>query len=281
MSKLKAVRKRILGVRSTRKITRAMQMVAAVQMRKAKDEADRQVLYLERVASTLGMALRGPSPKDPLLDPSGGRVPRACIVVAGERGLCGGFNASLFRFMDQHLEGDDPGPEAVFVWGRKGEEHFASHPKRLAWPAGPRPSHDLGAAWIRRQVVDLVREGRFGSFDLVYNRFVNPTLQRPAVEPLVPVPVTASDGEAPILEPDRETVLREVAIQHLEAAIDHALLETRAGEFSARMTAMDNATKNADEMIDQLTLKYNQARQGAITREILEVVAGAEAMTKG
>jgi len=280
MAKLKTIRRRIMSVRATKKITRAMQMVAAVQMRKAREQAERHRKYLDRIRTALSHARNGFDEQElPLVVKREGEGRPLFVLFAGERGLCGGFNHNLFRTAESVLNSAENENAGLVLWGRKGEEHFAATTRRLAWPAGERPRNPAEAVrWIGTQLVELYLTGGFDRVVLVRNHFVSPSVQKPIVEPLLPLSLPEALDQPIELEPDPKTVTEGILRLFLQAQIGQTLLETRAGELAARMAAMDNATKNADEMIDYLNLKYNQARQGTITKEILEVVSGAEAM---
>jgi len=286
MSKIKKIRKRIQSVKNTQKITRAMQMVAAVQMAKAKEEAEGQREYAGRVTDTLGLAAGGDEAySHPLLTPSEDEdLPVLLVVFAGEKGLCGGFNSAVFRKADAVIkERCSDGEIRLAVWGKKAEDHYAKKQEFFPWPSGQRPS-DLseGTIWLGEQIRAEFLKGNFKRVELVYSVFVSAMTQKPTVEQLLPMDLPPpGEDSLVILEPDRTTLVENLLELYLETKIGQVLLETKAGELGARMTAMENATRNADEMIDHLTLQFNKARQTAITKDILEVITGAEAMEAG
>ncbi len=282
MPSLKALRKRIATVRSTQQITKAMKMVAAAKLRRAQEAAERARPYAAKLADMFAAVAAGIEPEThPLL---ARREERRIdlLVVSSDRGLCGGYNANLFRhvagFLRQHA-----GQELAFVLvGRKGLEYYRRRGMRIV-------AHQLGilttppatmasglaaelAARFERQETDAVY--------LVYNRFRSAISQTPSVVPLLPVAAPAVDRPPAdyIFEPPRPELLARLLPRYLEALVSQALLEAIASEHAARMTAMDNATTNAADMIDALTRSMNRARQATITKELMEVVGGAEAL---
>jgi F-type H+-transporting ATPase subunit gamma len=281
MPSLKALRKRIATVRSTQKITKAMKMVAAARLRRAQDAAERARPYAGKLAETFAVVAAGIEPDaHPLL---ARREERRIdlLVLTSDRGLCGGYNANLLRFAEAFLR-ERGAAAAIAVVGRKGLEYYRRrgvtlvqhHVGVLGTPV-PELTRVLAAA-----VADRFVRGESDAVYLAYSRFRSAISQVPTVTPLLPV--KPPEGGAPavdyIFEPDRGALLDLLLPRYVEAVITQALLEAIASEHGARMTAMDNATTNASDMIGRLTLVMNRVRQAAITKELMEIVSGAEAL---
>ena len=281
MPSLKALRKRIATVRSTQQITKAMKMVAAAKLRRAQDAAERARPYAAKLSEMFTAVAAGiGSEAHPLL---AHRPERRLdlVVLTSDRGLCGGYNANLLRFAETFAR--ERGAEtATAVVGRKGLEYYRRRQARLFL-------HRLGilttppAALAADLAGELTRRFVAGESDavhLVYTRFRSAISQVPTSVPLLPV--AAPDSERLpieyIFEPERPALLARLLPRYIEILITQALLEAVASEHGARMTAMDNATRNAADMIDRLTLSMNRARQATITKELMEIVSGAEAL---
>ncbi|TMA59063.1 MAG: ATP synthase F1 subunit gamma, partial [Deltaproteobacteria bacterium] len=267
MPNLKALRKRIATVRSTQQITKAMKMVAAAKLRRAQEAAERARPYAAKLAEMFAAVAAGVEPDShPLL---ARREERRIdlLVMSSDRGLCGGYNATLFRHVGGWLRERTAQELAFVLVGRKGLEYYRRRPATMAATL----VSEL-AGRFERQETDAVF--------LVYNRFRSAISQTPSVVPLLPVaPPTVDRPPADyIFEPPRPELLARLLPRYLEALVTQALLEAIASEHAARMTAMDNATTNAADMIDTLTLSMNRARQATITKELMEVIGGAEAL---
>ena len=281
MPSLKALRKRIATVRSTQQITKAMKMVAAAKLRRAQEAAERARPYTEKLTEMFRAVAAGVEPEaHPLL----ARRPERrvdLLVLTSDRGLCGGYNTNLLRLADAFAR-ERAAEIALSIVGRKGVEHYRRRGGRilvhklgiLTTPA-PALAAELTAALTRRFVDDET-----DAVYLVYTRFRSVISQLPTVMQVLPV-ATPPEG-APtadyIFEPARPALLARLLPRYVEAVLTQALLEAVASEHGARMTAMDNATRNAGEMIDRLTLSMNRARQATITKELMEIVSGAEAL---
>jgi F-type H+-transporting ATPase subunit gamma len=288
MPSLKAVRIRIASVKSTQKITRAMKLVAAAKLRRAQDAIVAARPYANALAEAVSeVAARAGDSSHPML---GQRPIRRVAVVAltSDRGLCGGFNANVGRtaqrFIDEKLKKREAEEGQVVVVGRKGREYFRRRKVKIA--------HEFGGAAgdtaversreVALTAADDFNAGRVDAVYLAYNEFKSAISQRVVVAPLLPVapaPLAADASQTDFLyEPSKTELLSLLLPLYLENQIYRAILESVASEFGARMTAMENATNNATEMIDKLTLQYNRARQAAITKELMEIVGGAEAL---
>jgi F-type H+-transporting ATPase subunit gamma len=286
MATLQDIRRRIRSVQSTQKITRAMKLVAAAKLRRAQERILEARPYAFRMADLVGALVRGlGEDKHPLLARREG--PRKLyVVVTADKGLCGAFNSNIARRAVELLRGDAEGNATVLTVGRKARDFF----RRRPWPLrGERIGFldRLAFTDVRALAGELMRAYLADEVDevwLVFNEFRSVSVQRVAVERLLPIePPRAEPGaEGPavdyIYEPDPATILAALLPRHVEVQVYRALLESAAGEQGARMTAMEAASKNAQEMIGLLTIQYNKARQERITKELLDIVGGAEAL---
>ena len=292
MPSLKDLRNRINSVKSTQKITSAMKMVAASKLRRAQAQAEAARPYAERMERMLGAlaASVAGSPSAPkLLVGTGKDQVHLVIPVTADRGLAGAFNASIgraTRTLVRQLEAQGKTVKLLPV-GRKGRDYLrrelASRIIGEISYAGKRRLEFADAEAIAQRATALVESGEVDVVTIVYNRFRSVIAQIVTEQQLVPAPVAdrtaeAASGAAYDFEPDEETILARLLPQNLSVQIFRALLESAAGEHGARMTAMDNATRNAGDMIKRLTLNYNRARQANITRELIEIISGAEAI---
>jgi F-type H+-transporting ATPase subunit gamma len=288
MPSLKDLKIRIASVKSTRKITKAMQMVAAAKLRRAQEAAEAARPYAERMEEVLGNLASGvaASPSAPRLLGGTGREETHLLVVAtAERGLCGGFNSSIVRLARTHAtrllaEGKTV---KILTVGKKGREQLRRDlGKNLVGHVDLSQVRKLGyseAAAIAQDVLHRYEAGEFDVATLFYNRFQSVISQVPTARQLIPA--TFEPGEAGGLyeyEPEEEAILAELLPRGVATQVFTGLLENAASEQGARMSAMDNATRNAGEMIDRLTIVYNRSRQAAITKELIEIISGAEAL---
>ena len=292
MPSLKALRGRIVSVKSTQKITAAMKMVAASKLRRAQAQAEAARPYAQRMERMLASLAAGVtiSPSTPrLLAGTGRNQVHLLIPVTGDRGLAGAFNANigrLTRATARRLESEGKTVK-IFAIGRKGRDYLRREfPDNIVGDVNyvGRKSINFGdATAIAERVIALLEAGEFDVCTLVYNRFQSVIAQVPTETQLIPTPLPApvagADGSTFIeAEPDEESVLARLLPQNLAVQIYRAQLESAAGFFGSQMTAMDNATRNAGDMIKRLTLNYNRARQANITRELIEIISGAEAV---
>lgn len=285
MPSLQDIRRRIASVKGTQKITRAMKMVAAAKLRRAQDSLLRarpHAYALRGLAAQV--AARAGDTAHPLLSPGRGDTV-GLIVVTSDRGLCGGFNANIVNAAMRALRDGFAGrPVELVVVGRKGLEALRRRPCVI------RASHtgvfDKRASSAHARIIGAAAEdflsGRHAEVHCLYNEFKSAISQKVTVERLLPFDLP-DDGAAPtavpyLFEPDEASVLSALVTENLHVQMNRILLESAASEQGARMAAMDSATKNAGEVIERLTLKYNRARQDAITREVVEVVSGVEAL---
>jgi len=289
MPNLKDLKNRIGSVRSTRKITKAMQMVAAAKLRRAQDAAEAARPYAERmnaVMSGLAAGLAGSDQAPRLLAGTGSDQVHLLVVMTAERGLCGGFNSSIVRLARQKANELIAQGKTVKILtvGKKGREqlkrdmakHFVDHVdlsevKRIGYG---------DAQGIARDLIHRFDAGEYDVATIFFNRFQSVISQVPTAQQVIPA-VFDDAGEASTLydyEPSEEEILADLLPRGVATQIFTALLENGASEQGARMTAMDNATRNAGEMIDNLTIEYNRTRQAVITNELIEIISGAEAL---
>ncbi len=293
MPSLKDMRTRINSVRATRKITSAMKLVAGSKLRRAQEHAEAARPYAEKMAAmlaNLAQAVRGQGEAPPLLAGTGKEDVHLLIVATADRGLCGAFNSSIVRAARKRiLELREQGREVKIICvGRKGRDMLRREFGDLIVEfvdgiAGKRRIAFADAELIARKVLALYEAGGFDVATIVFNRFKSAMSQIVTFKQLVPVEppeAVAAEGVQPIyeFEPGEEAILEALLPRNLAVQIYGVLLENAASEQGARMVAMDNATRNAGEMIDRLTLRYNRQRQANITKELIEIVSGAEAV---
>jgi F-type H+-transporting ATPase subunit gamma len=293
MPSLKALRMRINSVKSTQKITSAMKMVAASKLRRAQQQAEAARPYAQRMArmlNTLAVSVADQPNAPPMLAGTGKDQVHLLIAVTADRGLAGAFNSSIGRATRTRARALEAQGKTVKILavGRKGRDYLRRElSSRIVGDisyAGKRRIEYADAQELADRITAMLFNGEFDVATLIYNRFQSVIAQVVTELQLVPVPAVQNanetDGSAalPEFEPDEETILNRLLPQALAVQTYTALLESAAGEHGARMTAMDNATRNAGDMIKRLTLNYNRARQANITRELIEIISGAEAL---
>ncbi len=290
MPSLKDLKTRIESVKSTRKITKAMQMVAAAKLRRAQEAAEMSRPYAERfnaVMAGLAASVGGSDSAPKLLSGTGSDQTHLLVVMTAERGLCGGFNsniAKLARTKAQELIAAGKTVKIVTV-GKKGRDaikrdlgdYFVDHVdltnvKRLGY---------ADAQGIAKDILARFDAGEFDVATLFFSKFQNVVTQIPTAQQIIPFEVPADYEASDTLydyEPDEEAILADLLPRGIATAIFSGLLENGASEQGARMSAMDNATRNAGDMIDRLTIEFNRSRQAVITNELIEIISGAEAL---
>lgn len=296
MATVQDIKRRLRSVRNTRKITKAMELVAAAKLRRAEGRIEALRPYAERMRELMiGTARATPSRGFPLLEARETIGSVAILPLTGDRGLAGAFNAQIVRRALQ-IEREVRGGGADVRWvvaGKKGRStlRFRRYAIEQAWvDFTDRPTY-ADAVAIAHTLGTLFTESEVDRVVMVYNHYVSPLTQTVSVEDVLPIPRTLLEEEEKsayeialegdfIYEPEPEEILARLLPTYLETTVYRALLESAASEHGARMTAMRNASKNAGELIDKLTLDMNRARQSEITQEILEVVAGADALTQ-
>jgi len=289
MATLRDIRRRIRSVQSTQKITRAMKLVAAAKLRRAQERILSARPYADKMGELLAHLVSGADGAGhPLLEQREGPR-RQIVVITADRGLAGAFNSNILRRAIEFVRESNTAELTLVVVGRKARDFFRRRPytikrdmvgfwDRLAY------SH---AAELADYFMQQYLEGEVDELHLLYNEFRSVAVQRPVRRQLLPIPsVAEAEGEAAapvdyIYEPGPEAILGDLLPRHVRMQVYRALMESLAGEYGARMTAMEAATKNAKEMIDILTIQYNKARQEKITKELLDIVGGAEALKQG
>ena len=285
MLSLKILRRRIASVKSTQQITRAMYMVAAARLRRAQERIVNARPYAEKMREVVeSLYLRAEKPYHPLFERRELKKVQV-LILSTERGLCGSYNQNLFRRVERFLRDGQFEEVRLSIFGRKGWEYFRRRmPEKIGRTYVDRFRRiDYEVAQIlAKDLMDDFLKGEADGVFLAYNLFRSPVIQRPTVLQLLPLePPEVEPGVYPvehIYEPSPEEVFSRLLPRYVEVQVHRALLEHVAGEFGARMTAMDNATKNAQDLIDKLTLLYNKARQASITKEVIEIATGAEAL---
>jgi F-type H+-transporting ATPase subunit gamma len=296
MPSLKDLRVRIRSVQSTQKITAAMKVVAASRLRRAQEQAEAARPYaqrMERVLASLAARMAGLPSAPPLLVGTGNDETHLIVVATSDRGLAGGFNASILREARRRIrELETAGKRVVILTvGRKGRDGLRRDYGRMIHDSltdiGRRHLSFDEAQDVAQRVLVLFRAGAFDVCTIIYNRFRSAITQIVTAQQLIPFPIETEgslDAVSPAtagvyeFEPSEEEILDELLPRNLAVQVYTALLENAASEQGARMTAMDNATRNAGDMIGRLTLNYNRTRQAAITKELIEIISGAESL---
>ncbi len=286
MPSLKDLRGRIASVKATRKITKAMQMVAAAKLRRAQDQATAARPYaegLEKILERFGGRTVPPSAISKLMTGTGSNDTHLIVVATGERGLAGAFNSNIVRLARDHIrrllaEGKTI---KIMTVGRKGADQLRrDYAKLMIDHVDLRNVRQLGyvnALDIANRILHRFEHGEFDVATLFFSKFENIITQKPQSAQLIPVELPPADTSYEF-EPDEAEILLDLLPRNLATKIFTALLENNAGFYASQMTAMDNATRNAGDMVDRYTLEYNRARQAMITKELIEIISGAEAV---
>ncbi|RIY01035.1 F0F1 ATP synthase subunit gamma [Aureimonas flava] len=295
MASLKDLRNRIASVKATQKITKAMQMVAAAKLRRAQDAAEAARPYSERMASVLANIAGAMEDGEalPLMAGTGKDDVHLLVVFTSDRGLCGGFNSQIVRLVREHvrrLEGQGKTVKIISV-GKKGTDlmrrDFGDRIVARLDHGGARTIGFSAAETVADKVMEMFEAGEFDVATIFYSAFENVITQRPTAQRIIPAEVPTTDeattqaaGATALYEyePGPEQILADLIPRNIKVQIFRALLENGASEQGARMSAMDNATRNAGDMINKLSISYNRQRQAQITTELIEIIAGAEAL---
>ena len=294
MANLKELRNRISSVSSTQKITKAMQMVAASKLRRAQENVETARPYSDKLGDILknfSASFSGQDNAPELLAGNGNDKSHLLIIATSERGLCGGFNTSIVKLAKEHiLQLKEEGKEVkLIIIGKKGKELLQrDFGQEIIDIYDFSEVKDLGfieAEKVAENILSLFEEGKFDICSLYFAKFESVLSQVPVCQKLIPFDIESEVNEEKDIEnicyeyePDEEDILKELLPKNLSVQILRALLENVASEFGARLTAMDNATRNASDMIDDLTITYNRSRQASITSELIEIISGAEAL---
>jgi len=289
MPSLKDIKKRIASVKNTRQITAAMKMVSAAKLRRAQEAVVAARPYADKMHDVLSsLALREDADSHPLLAERG-KGKALVVLITGDRGLCGGFNTNVAKTAQRFINSNEQGYDAyeLLIVGRKGNDYLK---RRSGMQIIKVHEHLVGTgqvsyaigALLGQEIVELYQGGEYDAVFLVYNAFQSAISQVQTVTQLLPiVPKQVDEGAHVteyIYEPDAAGVLKNLLPKHIEVQLFRSLLESAASEHGARMSAMDSASKNATEMMGKLTLQYNRARQAAITKELMEIISGAESI---
>lgn len=289
MPSLKDIKKRIGTVKNTQQITKAMKMVSAAKLRRAQDAVTAARPYADKMADVLAsLALREDADSHPLLAERG-KGKALVVLVTGDRGLCGGFNTNISKAAERFIRTNKEGFDSyeLLIVGRKGNDYLK---RRAGMDIIKVHEHLVGStqvsyptgALLGQEIIELYSGGEYDGVFLIYNAFQSAMTQIQTVTQLLPIVPKEVDENAHvaeyIYEPSAVAVLNQILPKHIEVQMFRALLESVASEHGARMTAMDSASKNASEMIGKLTLQYNRARQAAITKELMEIISGAESI---
>lgn len=296
MPSLKDLKVRINSVKSTQKITKAMKMVAASKLRRAQEAAESARPYAERmekVLAGLGAAVKDQPGASPLLAGTGKHEVELVVVATSERGLCGGFNTNIVKAAKVHIAELVAAGKTVKILcvGKKGATQLRREHRSLILDvkdmSGIKKLGFADAQPIAQEVLDMFERGEFDVATLFYAKFQSALVQINTKQQLIPAPIpeAANDDDADDLagasyeyEPDEAAILDDLLPRNVAVQLYRGLLENAASEQGARMTAMDNATRNAGEMIDSLSITYNRTRQANITKELIEIISGAEAL---
>ena len=292
MASLKDLRNRIASVKATQKITKAMQMVAAAKLRRAQEAAEAARPYSERMASVLAnitQAVGGGGDAPALMTGTGRDDVHLLVVCTAERGLCGGFNSQIARLARDHIRRllADGRTVKVICVGKKGYDILRrDYASLIIDRVDLREVRTLGfvnADAIARKVIHLFNEGGFDVCTLFYSQFKSVISQVPTAQQIIPAAhgesgESASGSAVYEYEPEPGEILSDLIPRNISVQIFKALLENAAGEMGAKMSAMDNATRNAGDMINKLSITYNRQRQAQITKELIEIISGAEAL---
>ena len=303
MASLKELKNRIGSVKNTQKITRAMQMVAAAKLRKAQEAAESSRPYSERMAAVIGnlaSSMSGSGDAPDLLVGNGDDDTVLLIVMTADRGLAGGFNTNIARRAREEIVALERAGKTVklYLVGKKGRDALSRlYGDQIVEYISLKEEREITADIARRIGEDIVsrfRDGKFGVAKLIYSKFQNVMTQEPVAQQIIPAEVALDvdsdealaqaeatgdlQGAIYTYEPSEAGILAILLPRNINTQIFSALLENVAGEMGSKMTAMDNATRNAGDMIDQLTLTFNRTRQAKITSELIEIISGAEAL---
>ena len=289
MASLKDIKKRIGTVKNTQQITKAMKMVSAAKLRRAQDAVTAARPYADKMMDVLSsLALREDADSHHLLAERG-KGKALVVLITGDRGLCGGFNTNISKAAERFIRANKHGYESyeLLIVGRKGNDYLK---RRAGMEIIKVHEHLVGSgqvtyptgAMLGQEVIDLYRSDEYDAVFLIYNAFQSAMTQIQKITQLLPIVPKEVDENIHVpeylYEPNATEVLQQILPKHIEVQIFRSLLESAASEHGARMTAMDSASKNASEMIGKLTLQYNRARQAAITKELMEIISGAESI---
>lgn len=290
MATLRDIKRRIKGVKNTQQITKAMKMVAAAKLRRAQENAVNSRPYARKIQEMLtNLVTEEDLIQNPLIAPHEKISKVAIVILTADRGLCGAFNSNIIREATRYINEDvkDAGQEySLFCIGKKGADFFSKrdYPVEKIYPDVFSSLNYTSAQKISEELIAGYLDGSFDKVIVIFNEFKSMIQQKIVIDQFLPIPLQSDSDEKSfteinfIYEPDQKSIFNYLVPKHLKGQMWRILLESTAAEFASRMTAMDNATTNATEMIRTLNLTYNRERQAAITKEILEIVSGANAL---
>ena len=292
MPSLDDLKKRIKSVKSTQKITKAMKMVAAAKLRKAQENAEKGRPYsqkMQNIILNLTKSINDPQNAPKLLIGTGDDKKYLCVVLTADRGLCGGFNSNICKLAKikfKKILGEDKTLKIITV-GSKGldqikREYGKYIIKKFSFKEKKQISFNE-AKIVGDEIISLFNQNEFDKCILFYNNFKNVITQIPQAQQIIPAENNSSDKtdektHSYEFEPDEDEILEDLLPKNISTQIFKALLENAASEQGSRMTAMDNATRNAGDLVDKLTINYNRSRQASITKELIEIISGAESL---
>jgi len=292
MASLDDLKKRIQSVKSTQKITKAMKMVAAAKLRRAQENAEKGRPYSEKMNNIIVNLSNGISDKEnapKLLAGSGDEKVHLCVVLTSDRGLCGGFNSNIIRKAKSYFQKilNESKILKIITVGSKGYDQLKRvYNKNIIDKITFKESKNTNyfdADKVGKIIIDRFEKKEFDVCTIFYNQFKNVITQIPQEQQIIPLKALESKEESEIgdnyeFEPEEDEILSNLLPKNISTQIFKAMLENSASEQGSRMTAMDNATRNAGEMVDKLTIQYNRSRQAAITKELIEIISGAESL---
>ena len=291
MASLDDLKKRIASVKSTQKITKAMKMVAAAKLRRAQESAEKGRPYSEKMNNVILNLSNGISDKEnapKLLSGTGQEKTHLCVVMTSDRGLCGGFNSNIIKKAKSYfVKILDEGKELkIITVGSKGNDQLKRvYGDKIIENISFKESKNANyfdADKVGKMVIEKFEAGEFDVCTIFYNQFKNVITQIPQAQQIIPLKTdneeVAKSDDSYEFEPDEDEILSNLLPKNISTQIFKAMLENSASEQGSRMSAMDNATRNAGEMVDKLTIEYNRSRQAAITKELIEIISGAESL---
>lgn len=290
MASLDDLKKRIASVKSTQKITKAMKMVAAAKLRRAQESAEKGRPYSEKMNNVILNLSKGISDKEnapKLLSGTGQEKTHLCVVMTSDRGLCGGFNSNIIKKAKNYFAKilDEGKKFKIITVGSKGNDQLKRvYGDKIIENISFKESKNANyfdADKVGKMVIEKFEAGEFDVCTIFYNQFKNVITQIPQAQQIIPLSnegEESSSEESYEFEPDEDEILSNLLPKNISTQIFKAMLENSASEQGSRMSAMDNATRNAGEMVDKLTIEYNRSRQAAITKELIEIISGAESL---
>ncbi|MDC1139289.1 F0F1 ATP synthase subunit gamma [Candidatus Pelagibacter sp.] len=291
MATLDDLKKRIASVKSTQKITKAMKMVAAAKLRRAQENAEKGRPYSEKMNNIILNLSNGISDKEnapKLLSGTGKEKTHLCIVLTSDRGLCGGFNTNIIKKAKAYFQkiSDEGKALKIITVGSKGYDQLKrafndNIVERVSFKDSKTINY-LDAEKVGKMIIEKFEKEEFDVCTIFYNKFKNVITQIPQEQQIIPLKTSEAEENSSEdnyeFEPDEDEILSNLLPKNISTQIFKAMLENSASEQGSRMSAMDNATRNAGEMVDKLTIEYNRSRQAAITKELIEIISGAESL---